>query len=383
MNGTVVVAGSLAQKPHHAGHAWQFLQYLLGFRRLGWHVVFVDRLAPGMCVDDRGRPCPVERSSNLAWLVDVMHEFDLAGAWSLLHEGETFGLAREDVLDHIRRAPFLLNVMGFLDDDELLAAAPVRVFLDTDPGFAQMWKELGQADLFAGHDVHVTIAENIGRPGCGVPTCGIEWITTAQPVLLDRWRPDGAPGDTFTGIGAWRGPYAPVEYGGETYGLRVHEFRKFAALPSRVSARFEMALDIDAAETRDLSMLDKAGWALADPHAVSSSLSAYRDYVRGSLAEFMVAKGMYVQTRSGWFSERSMCYLASGRPVLAHDTGFTSRYPVGEGLFAFSTLDEAVAGAEEIAAHSQRHSAAARAIAEEHFDSDRVLGRLLERLGAA
>jgi hypothetical protein len=334
-----------------------------------------------MCVDEHGRPCPVDRSANLSWLADVMREFGLADAWSLLYDGQAFGLSRAEVVERIRRAPFLLNVMGFLDDEELLQAAPLRVFLDTDPGFGQMWKELGLADVFAGHDVHVTIAENIGQRGCGVPTCEIEWITTAQPVLLDHWRPDGPPGDAFTGIGAWRGPYAPVEYRGETYGLRVHEFRKFAALPSCVRARFEVALDIDARETRDMSLLAEAGWSLVDPREVASSPYTYRDYIRHSLAEFMVAKGMYVQTRSGWFSERSICYLASGRPVLAQDTGLGSLYPTGEGLIAFSTLDEAIAGAEEIAGDPHRHSAAARAIAEEHFDSDRVLARLIDRLG--
>jgi hypothetical protein len=383
MSPTVALAGSVAQKPHQAGHTWQFLQYLLGLRRLGWDVLFIDRLEADMCTDRNGRPCPVERSVNLRYLAGVMRHFGLEGAWTLLHDGQSFGIGRREVLARVRRSALLVNVMGFLDDDEILAAAPRRVFLDTDPGFGQMWHALGLADLFAGHDDHVTIAENIGRPDCRIPTCEIDWLTTKQPVLLDEWRPDGSPGDTFTSVGAWRGPYAPIAYEGTTYGLRVHEFRRFAALPSRADARFEVALDIDSAETHDLDLLRENGWSLVDPQTVAWSPEAYRGYVQRSLGEIMVAKGIYVQTRSGWFSERSECYLASGRPVLAQDTGLEGLVRTGEGLITYSTLEEAVTGAEEIAGDPQRHMRAAREIAEEFFDSDRVLSRLLCSLGVA
>jgi hypothetical protein len=385
MRDSIVVAGSLAQKPHQAGHTWQFLQYLLGFKELGWDVLFVDRLEPEMCIDAEGAPCPVERSVNIAYVQAVMEEFGLADSWAVLYGdgARVYGVPRPEVLERTRRSALLLNVMGFLDDEDILAAASRRVFLDTDPGFGQMWRELGLADLFAGHDDHVTIAENIGRRGCGVPTCGIDWVTTKQPVALAEWTLDGPPGRAFTSIGAWRGPYAPLEYGGATYGLRVHEFRKFAELPARAPGQFEIALDIDAAEVRDLELLERAGWSLLAPPAVAFTPAVYRDFVRASLAEFMVAKGMYVQTHSGWFSERSICYLASGRPVLAQDTGLGELYESGEGLLTFSTLDEAVAGAEEISRDPRRHSRRAREVAEEHFASGRVLGRLLERLGVA
>jgi hypothetical protein len=383
MRDSIVIAGSLAQKPHQAGHTWQFLQYLLGFRALGWEVLFIDRLEPDMCVNAGARPCPVEESANLLYLTQVMAEFGLDQSWAVLcgDGSQVFGLSRAEVLERVRRSALLLNVMGFLTDEDILAAAPRRVFLDTDPGFGQMWRELGLADVFAGHDEHVTIAENIGRPDCGIPTCGLEWVTTAQPVVLDLWRCDSAPGEAFTSVGAWRGPYAPIQYDGTTYGLRVHEFRRFVDLPARAPRRFEVALDIDAAEVRDLDLLERSGWSLVSPGAVAAMPADYREFVRCSLAEVMIAKGMYVQTRSGWFSERSICYLASSRPVLAQDTGLDSLYPTGEGLVTFSTLDEAVAGAEEIAGDPGRHSRAARALAEQQFRSDQVLGQLLDRLG--
>jgi hypothetical protein len=382
---TIVVAGALAQKPEQAGHTWQFLQYLLGLRRLGWDVLFLDELEADMCVDDRRRPCPLEASVNLAYFRTVMTEFGLDESCALLHEGRSvFGVSRDVAVERTRRSALLLNVMGYLADEELLAAAPRRVFLDTDPGYGQMWRELGLADIFTGHDDHVTIAQNIGRPECGIPTAGLTWLTTPQPVYLDAWHPNGPPtSDTFTSVGAWRGPYAPIELDGVTYGLRVHEFRKFVELPLLTSRRFELAFDIDPAETQDLALLDGNGWKLVDPRRVANEPGTYRAYLRSSLAEFMVARGIYVQTRSGWFSERSICYLASGRPVLAQDTGLDGLYPLGEGLLTFRTVEEAAAGVEEIEADYPRHSRAARELAEAYFGSDHVLERLLGSLGVA
>lgn len=380
--GKITIAGSIAQKPQQAGHSWQFLQYLLGFERLGWDVLFLDRLEDDLCRDGFGDPCAPEDSVNLRYVDALMGEFGLERSWSvILDGGRHAGLARERVFEHVRASDLLINVMGFLADEEILAAAQKRVFLDTDPGFGQMWRDLGLADVFAGHDAHVTIGERIGEDDCAIPDCGLDWITTPQPVILDRWPYAGRPArDEFTTVARWRGAYGPVDYGGRRYGLRVHEFRKFAGLPQVSDARFELALDIHPADSADADMLAGSGWRLVDPAWIGSSASGYRGYIERSLAEFMVAKGMYVESRSGWFSERSICYLASGRPVLAQDTGLGDLYPVGEGLLTFSTLDEAAGGVEAIRSDWPRHSRAARELAEERFDSDVVLGRLLERL---
>jgi hypothetical protein len=380
---TIVVSGAVAQKPHQAGHTWQFLQYLLGFRRLGWDVLFVDRLDASMCAGADGQPSPPEQSANVAYFADVMRSCGLADSCALLVDGESvFGLDRRAVLERTRRAALLLNVMGYLDDEELLAAAPKRVFLDTDPGFGQMWLELGLADIFRGHDVHVTIAENIGRPNCAIPTCGIDWRTTKQPVVLDLWRRREIERQhAFTSVGAWRGPYAPISLNGVTYGLRVHEFRKFAHVPRLSGGRFDIALDIDSADSRDLDLLRDNGWQLISPRQAAGDLWTYRSFLQSSFAEFMVARGIYVQTRSGWFSERSICYLASGTPVLAQDTGLDGLLPVGEGLLTFTTADEAAAGVESITAAHRHHARAAGDLAEAYFDSDLVLGRLLATAG--
>lgn len=375
MTGRIAIAGAIAQKPGSAGHAWQYLQYLLGFRRLGYEVLFLDHLDASAAAHGAGP----------AWLADVMAGAGLADDWSLdLGNGRHAGVDRRRALDFVAGADILLNVMGFCADEDVLGCARRRVFLDTDPGFGQMWRELGLADLFDGHDVHVTIAERIGEPDCTVPDNGLRWVTTAQPVVLDQWpaRPAG-DGMRFTSVASWRGAYGPVDYDGHTYGLRVHQMRRFAELPRLAGGTFELALDIHGDDAADADLLRAGGWDLVVPTVVAATPGGYRRYLQGSDAEIMVAKGIYVDSRCGWLSERSLCYLASGRPVLAQDTGFSDLYPVGDGLLSFSTMDEALAGVEAIRAHPGRHSAAARALAEEHFGSDRVLGRLLDAVGAA
>lgn len=380
---SIIIAGSLAQKPRQGGHTWQFLNYLLGFKQLGWDVLFVDRIEPAMCVDASGAPTTFEDSVNLEYFLRIMRAFGLERQFSLIYnKGEqVVGVPRRELLEKTRSAAALINVMGFLDDEEILGAAQRRVFLDTDPGFGQMWCDLGLANLFTGHDAYVTIAENIGQPGCAIPTCGLDWITWRQPIVLDQWPVQGDRGGAFTSIGSWRGPYAPVEHRGITYGLRVHEFRKFAALPRMAPGRFEVALDIASVETRDMDLLRANGWTLAEPAVVAADPWVYREYIQRSAAEFMATKGMYVQTHSGWFSERSICYLASGRPVLAQDTGLGNLYPKSKGLLLFSTIEEAAAGAEEILGNYAAHSKGARELAEECFGSDKVLGQLLGKLG--
>jgi Glycosyl transferases group 1 len=385
MRASIVIAGSVAQKPGRGGHTWVFLQYLLGFRKLGWDVLFVDRLEPGMCVDEAGRQVAAAESLNVRYLADVMRRFGLDRDFSVLCDGgaNTIGLTRERLIERVRSSAALINVMGFLNDDEILAAAHRRIFLDIDPGFGQMWQALGLRDIFHGHDAHVTLAENIGQPSCGIPTCGIEWTTTRQPVVLEQW--PAIDIDTasrpITSVVSWRGAYGPLTYAGHTYGLRAREFRKFAALPQSCDGRFELALDIHAGDAADIDLLRAHRWSLVAPGDVAGDPWRYRDYVGQSAAELMIAKGMYVDTRSGWISDRSICYLASGRPVLAQDTGLAGLLPTGEGLLIFTTLDEATEAVRAVRREPDRHQRAARRLAEEYFDSTKVLGALAEKLG--
>jgi hypothetical protein len=332
--GTIVVAGALAQKVGQGGHVWVLLQYLLGFQRLGWDVLFLDRLGQSACVDAAGRPCPPEAAAPARRVAELMARFGLADAFALVCDGDgrTVGPPRRTVVERVRESAFLLNVMGFLTDPQILAAADRRVFLDIDPGFGQMWRELGLHDPFEGHHAHVTIGQNIGQPDCAIPSGGLAWITTPQPIVLEHWPRQAGAGRAFTSVASWRGAYGPVEYNGRTYGLRVHEFRRFAALPRLCRQPFELALEIHPSDQPDRALLERNGWALVEPAAVAGDPWSYRAYVQGSRGELMVAKGMYVQSNSGWFSDRSICYLASGRPVVAQDTGFRSHCPTGRPL---------------------------------------------------
>lgn len=381
----VAVAGALAQKPGYGGHSWALLQYVLGYRDLGWNVLFLDQMASSRSIDSAGQPCPVRDSINLRYLVDVMDRFGLSDRFALIVDGgdQWFGVDRGRVMQDLARCAFLLNIMGFLSHEDLLGAARRRVFLDIDPGFGQMWQVLGLRDVFVNHDAYVTIAERIGEPDCEIPTCGIDWVTTAQPVVLAYWPAGHDTSRTFTSVASWRGAFGPIEYRGKTYGLRAHEFRKFLDLPRRTGVPFEIALQIHPDETKDLDRLVSSGWTLVDPLRATADPWRYRDYIQAAGAEFMVAKNMYVQTRCGWLSDRSLCYLASGKPVLAQDTGWPSLYRIHEGLLSFGTIEQAEENVSAIVGDYARHSRAARAVAEEYFDSKKVLPKLLAALDVA
>ena len=376
------IAASIAQRPGYGGHAWAFLQYAIGFREIGFEPIFIDRLTPEMTTDNEGRPSMAASLAAIDWFIKLMKFAGLEHSYSLiLGDGRTIGLSRHDLRESIRCAPCLINVMGFLDDPDLLSTADTLVFLDVDPGFPQLWMELDQADLLAGHDQFVSVGANIGDPKCDIPTCGLEWIPIHPPVVLEMWPHQSTDSRSFGGIGSWRGPYDSIEYEGRSLGLRVHEFRKFASLPSLVEAKFDLALDIDSTDQRDIDLIVDNGWALENPRVVAGSPSAYREFIQGSGAEIAIAKNIYVAMNSGWFGDRSACFLSTGRPVLCQDTGFQDAIPSGEGLIAFSSLEEAVEGAELILADWPRQSREARALAEATFDSRKVLGGLLEALG--
>jgi hypothetical protein len=281
-----------------------------------------------------------------------------------------------------RRTDLLVNVSGMLADGELTGRIPVRVYLDLDPAFNQLWHATQGIDMrFAGHNRFVTVGQAIGRPECTVPTCGLPWVPTLQPVVLAHWpMAEGVTHDALTTVGNWRG-YGSIEYGGVFYGQKAHALRPLISLPTLTDEKFVLALAIHPDEKKDLAALAGNGWRLLDPAEVAGTPASYRRFVQGSMAEFGIAKSGYVASRCGWFSDRSACYLASGRPVLAQETGFSRFLPTGEGLFAFETCDQVLAGIEVLRRNYTRHARAARALAEEYFDSDKVLTRFLQGIG--
>jgi hypothetical protein len=373
----VAVSGMVAGEPGQGGAAWSVLQYVLGLRRLGHEVLLVEPVDTPP--DDR-----LEDSKSAAYLAAVASEFGLEHAVLVSRDGlQTAGIDRARLLGLLRETNLLFNVSGMLAVPELLEAVPVRAYLDLDPFFNQVWHQQGVDMRFEGHTHFVTVATAIGEPGCEVPTLGLEWIATLPPVVLAAWPPAGeAPRLPFTTVGHWRS-YGPIEHDGRRYGLRAHSLRELIALPGRTRAGFALALGIHESETQDIAALEAHGWRLLDPAAVASTPARYREFLRASTGEIGVAKEGYVRSRSGWFSDRSACYLACGRPVLAQETGWTRALPAGEGLIAFSTVDEAAAAADDVLSRPAAHANAARAVAADLLDSDRVLSRLLERLGAS
>ncbi len=364
----VVVGGALANKAGSGGEAWVRMSWVRGLQRLGLDVWFVEEVA---------------RAAGAGYFRTVVGQFGLEDRATLLHGDDALaGPSLEDLLA-IAPSAVLVNISGHLTHPRLFPRFRSRVLVDIDPGFTQAWYAAGNAGArVEGHDLHFTIAERIGEPDCAIPTAGIHWRTVRQPVVLDDWpvTPVGDPG-RFTTVGTWRGPFGPLELDGRTYGLKVHQFRRFIELPRHSSHRFELALDIHPGDAADRAALVEHGWRLVDPKPAAADPLDFRSYVQGSGAEFSVAQGVYVDTRSGWFSDRTVRYLASGRPALVQETGFSETLRAGMGLVGFSTLAGAVAGAADIVDRYDAHAGAARELARRCFGSDMVLGRFCDEAG--
>jgi hypothetical protein len=290
----------------------------------------------------------------------------------------TVGTTFENLLTTIRSSSLFININGYITEEEILGSAPRRLFLDIDPGFTQFWNHLDLAATLQNHNLYATVGQNIGKDQCSIPTCGKSWIQTCPPVVLSSWPFINVSNSRFTSVCSWRGLFGPITDGKAVYGLRAHEFRKFIRLPSLSGGHFELALKIHPAEVDDLRALKQHGWRLISPESVASTPEQYQSYIQSSMAEFMVAKNMYVETRSGWFSDRTACYLASGKPVIVQDTGLGDLYTTGEGLITFSTLEEAVEQTKNVRKEYSMHCRRAREIAKDFFDSSRVLTKLLK-----
>jgi hypothetical protein len=363
MSASVVVCGALANKAGNGGEAWVRLSWVLGLDRLGHDVFFVEHIDEAI---------PAQRE----YFAATVEVFGLTGRSFLLERGVA---PSEELLDLAAAADLLVNISGNLTPSPLFPRFRRKVYVDLDPGYTQIWHHAGLSGArLEGHDLYFTVGEGVGGAGCPIPTNGIDWRPLRPPVLLEAWPVVRTDAGRLTTVATWRAPYGRLEHDGRHYGLKLDEFRKLVALPKRVSQTLELALDIDPVETSDRELLDIHGWQVVEASSVAATPDTFRSYVQGSSAEFSAAQGVYVETASGWFSDRTTRYLASGKPALIQDTGFSRRLPTGEGLIAFRTLDEAVAGAERLAADYDHHCRAARALAEEEFDSDVILSRFLE-----
>lgn len=374
----IVVSGLIAQYPL-GGVAWDYGQYALGLARLGHDVTYIEDT--GLWPYN-----PVERGVsktcdyNVRYLGAVMSSLGLDGRWAYRFpwESQWFGLSRERVRELVGAADLIINVSGSLADPDAYARTGVLALIDSDPVFTQVKLARGQKDFRAfvdTHDVHFTFGETLPVEFASV---GPSWRPTRQPVVLSEWHPVAQTREVFTTVMNWTS-YKPVTYEGRTFGQKDIEFERFVELPGAVSpTRLELAVNDGKTRRTPRALLERRGWAIVHPASVCPDMWTYRDYLRTSKGEWSIAKNGYVVGRSGWFSCRSACYLAAGRPAVLQDTGFSEVLPVGEGVIAFDTIDEAARGIRALESDYERHSRAARDIAREYFDSDRVLELLVQ-----
>jgi hypothetical protein len=388
----VVVSSVIANKPFNGGNARMVLNWLEGFRQLGAEVFFVEQIASDACLDTTGARVPASESENRSYFERVLAASGfgdravlVCDAGDTLDDATIHGATPTELYDLARDADLLVNISGHLNIAGLKRRFRCKAYIDLDPGYTQLWHAQGSdAARLDDHDLYFTVGQRIGTPSCTLPTAGIPWMPIRQPIVLSGCSVAApAPADRFTTVASWRGAYAPIAYDGQSFGNKAHEFRKIADLPRRSAGSFEIALDIHAGDRRDLETLRQRGWQVVNPRTVASTPETYCDYIERSAAECTAAQAMYVKTRCGWFSDRSARYLASGKPVLVQDTGFSAPGRPGEGLVVFDSIEKAARGADQIARNYRRHSEAARWIAERYFNSDLQLGHVMEQAGLA
>lgn len=401
----LVVMGILGRTPL-AGVSWQVLHFLEGFRRLGSDVYYIEDTGgwaynPLQRKHDHKSECT--HASNCQYAVNhvakLMSSFGLQDRWAYQSrvDGRVFGLSETQVSDVFQSADALINLTGSSQLFEEHLRVPVRIYLETDPVARQI--ELAQGnrkaiDLLEAHTHYFTYGENLGASDCGVPVTRFNYLPTRQPIVLDWWAPasDLSRGnnhrrnipDCFTTIAKWRQPGKDIEWNGETYSWSKHiEFLKFVDLPHHSGQKFELALawEDDKDEDATIPQLTEHGWRIVDAISLSLDIDPYREYIRHSRGEFTVAKEQNIRLRSGWFSDRSACYLAAGKPVVTQDTAFGNILPIGRGLFAFRSMQDILEAIDAIQMDYAGHCRAACEIAEEYFAAENVLCSLMQRAG--
>jgi hypothetical protein len=382
----VLVLGIAGETPV-AGVAWQVLHYLEGFRRAGWDAVYLEDTG-SWPYDPHRNEVTDDPAYTLSYLGGLLGWAGFGDRWAYVApNGRAFGPVAGDLDALIARADAIANVTGATVLHDALLDVPLRLYVQSDPVLAQIEVAQGNRftiDLLSAHTHHFSFGENLGTAACAVPVERFHYHATRQPVVLEWWAPNGAAragaDGRFTTVSSWKQTGKDVTWDGETYfWSKDREFLRFVDLPRRTSHKLELALACEDADV--LALLGRNGWHVVDALPLSAAILPYRDYVRGSRGEFSVAKDQYVRTRSGWFSDRSASYLAAGKPVVTQDTGFGSVIPTGEGLFAFTTSDDALAALDAIAADYGRHAAAASEIAREYFEAERVVGSMLAAAG--
>jgi hypothetical protein len=381
--GRVIVLHFVGQMPL-AGIAWQAIHYVVGLERLGYEAWYIEDHGANP-YDPRLNSVVMDCDYNVGYVKRMMERYGLGDRWAYWDaiNDVYHGLSRERVRALYRESDALINLCGATRLREEHLACPRRIMVDTDPVYEQIKyaKADGPARSYLDAHTHFfTYGENVGQAGWIVPLCGVPWQPTRPPVVLDLWPVEARAPECFSTIATWENKGKNIDFQGETYVWSKHvNFLRFLDLPRRTGQCFTMAMLPPTPEVE--AQVTGAGWRLADPRPVSADMDAYGAFIRGSRGEFTVAKDIYVRPNSGWFSDRSVCYLASGRPVITMKTGFSKFYPVGNGLFEYSDAAEALAAVDAVNADYPRHSRAARAVAAEYFASDAVISQLMAAAG--
>ena len=381
----LVVVGVAASDPY-AGMAWMHMQIVIGLQRLGHDAYYFEVTSKWPYDPVRGRYVD-DSDYALPYLAQLAKSFGLDDHWAYRRsysDRAWFGMPPTKAEDLLRHADAVINVSGATSLEFEKLSAGTLIYLGTDPVGHEVAYASGQPKIRAlidEHDAVATYGENIGTPVCPLPPLPGLRAHTRQPIVLDLWESGPPVKEVFTTVCNWK-QNGEVEFAGEKYyWSKDREFLKFIDLPKRARQQIELAMGLEYLPAGVREMLASEGWRLADAHALTLDPWPYRDYVRSSRGEFTVAKDQNVRLRTGWFSERSACYLAAGRPVITQDTGFGTTLPTGEGLFSFNSMDEILAAFEAIQSDYQKHSRAARAIAHEYFRAETVLAKLLDDLG--
>jgi hypothetical protein len=377
----IVVLGYIVRGPM-GGMAWHHLQYVMGLRDLGHDVHFLEDSddTPWCCFDPVSNVTSADPSYGIEFARRLFDRAGLGERWAYYcaHRTRWLGPCAERITNICANADLVLNVSCANPLRPWLAEVPVRVLIDTDPVFTQVRNLTDPARMERAlrHNTFFSFAENIASGRSQVPDDGFPWQATRQPIVLSAWPVTPGPTDgKFTTVMQWDS-YPVREYAGVSYGMKSKSFEPYLDLPQRTSAALELAVGGEAAPR---ALLRARNWSVRDPFEVTSDPWAYQQYVQSSKAEFTVAKQGYVVSRSGWFSERSAAYLASGRPVVTQETGFSDWMECGSGVISFASADEALAAIDGVDAHYTTHCQTARDMAVAYFDSRKVLSELIER----
>ena len=377
-----IVVLHLAGRYPMGGIGWQAVHYVLGLSRLGHDVYYVED-SGAHPYDPRVKSVVGNAGYSVAFLADVMGRFGLADRWAYVDAltGAHYGLSRERLAELYRDADALFNVCGATRLTEEHLRCPIRAYVETDPVFEQIRVAEGDRRAIRAledHTHHFTYGENMGQPDSPIPLEKFAWRPTRPPVIPDLWStPFDPTAERFTTIATWKNAGKDIHFRGETYLWSKHlNFLRVIDLPSHTRQPLEMALEVEDPAMRDL--LVRNSWSLSDAFQVSRDLTTYQRYIQRSRGEFTVSKDLVARTRSGWFSDRSVCYLAAGKPVVTQDTGFGKYIPAGAGLLTFENVEEAAAAIDEVNRDYEHHSREARRIALEYFDADQVLGQLCQ-----